>query len=301
MALKSTCSAIAALFMCATITTSCAKPAPTTSSLPGRPGLWKLADADTTIYLFGTIHVLPKGYQWRTKAFDKAAAAADTLVLEVADLGDTAKTAEIFGKLAVSPGLPPVLDRVPPDKRAGLQKMIDKSGFPAAALGQFESWAVAITLAGGMLTDLKLSPEDGVERILTAQFASAKKNVIGLETTALQLGFFDTLPETAQRSFLASIVDDKADPATEFTQMLTAWSQGDDGAIALTFDDELRLSPELTEALLRRRNASWTAWLTQRLKTPGTILVAVGAGHLAGAESVQALLAKQGFKVTRVQ
>jgi uncharacterized protein len=294
---KSLFAALGCALLLSTTTISCAKPAPSKSAPSAKPALWKLADADTTIYLFGTIHVLPADYKWRTKAFDAAAAKADTLVLEVADLGDSAKTAEIFTKLAMSPNLPPVLDRVPADKRPGLKALIDKVGFPAAALARFESWAVAITLAGGMLKDLDLSPDNGVERKLTEQFTAAKKPVIGLETTELQLGIFDKLPQPAQDMFLAGLADEVADPKAEFDAMLG----GDDKAISTTFDDELRQSPELTDALLRNRNANWTAWLAKRLDTPGTVMVAVGAGHLAGVDSVQSMLAKKGLKVTRVQ
>ena len=298
---RSTFVAVGCALLLSTATMSCAKPAPKRAEVASKPALWKLADADTTIYLFGTIHVLPKNFKWRTRTFDTAVAKADTLVLEVNDLGDQTKTAEIFTRLAMSPGLPPVLDRVPPEKRAGLKALIDRAGFAPAALGQFESWAVAITLAGSLLKELGLSPDDGVERALTEQFTTAKKPVIGLETTALQLGIFDKLPEDAQRSFLTSLADEAGDPKTEFDSMLGAWRKGDDKAIALSFDDELRSSPILNDALLIKRNMNWTAWLAKRLDTPGTVMVAVGAGHLAGSESVLAMLAKQGIKVTRVQ
>jgi uncharacterized protein len=289
-----------AIFLTAA-TGSCAAPAPAPTTEAVKPALWKLADEDTTIYLFGTIHVLPADYSWRTKAFDEAAAKADSLILEVADLDDTQRTAAIFAKLAMSPGLPPVLERVPAEKRAGLKTLIDKTGIPMAALGQFESWAVAITLAGGMLKELNLSPENGVERKLTEEFTAAGKPIIGLENTELQLSIFDRLPESVQTTFLSGLVEEQVDPKGEFARMLSAWSSGDDKAIAMSFDDELKTSPELTEALLRNRNRNWTQWLAKRLDTPGTVLVAVGAGHLAGDESVQKMLAKQGLKVTRVQ
>lgn len=263
--------------------------------------MWKLADADTTIYLFGTIHVLPADYQWRTKAFNAAVAKADTLVLEVADLDDAKRTAEIFSRLAISPGLPPVIERVPAEKRPDMKALIDKTGIPANALTQFESWAVAITIAGMMLKDLNLSPENGVERKLTDDFTAAKKPIIGLETTELQLSIFDRLPESVQTTFLAGLIEEQIDPKGEFDAMLKAWSSGDDKAIAASFDGELRSSPELTEALLRNRNRQWTQWLKQRLNSPGTVMVAVGAGHLAGSDSVQAMLKQQGLKVTRIQ
>ncbi len=266
-----------------------------------RPALWKLADADTTIYLFGTIHVLPRDYRWSTKTFEAAAAQSQELVLEVADLGDQAKTAEIFTRLAVSPNLPPVLDRVPAEKRHELSAMIKKSGMPAAGLDRFESWAVAITLSATMLRDLDVSPDDGVERLLTKQFEAARKPISGLETSEWQLGLFDALPVPAQDSFLAGVIDESEDPRKELAAMLKAWSTGDTKAIALTFDDETKLTPELTEVLLHRRNANWTEWLIKRLDKPGVVMVAVGAGHLAGPGSVQQLLAKRGIKIRRVQ
>jgi uncharacterized protein len=268
---------------------------------PPRPALWKLADADTTIYLFGTIHVLPKNYKWRTPAITKAIARSRALVLEVGDLNDQAKTASIFRKLAASPNLPPLLDRVPAEKRDKLAAMLKSAKIPKGALDGFENWAVSITLSATMLADLGVSPDDGVEAQLSKLFSAAKKPISGLETTELQLGFFDKLSDEAQRSFLISIVDESADASGEFKAMIDAWGRGDDKAIAITFDDELKLSPELADVLIRKRNATWTQWLEARLKKPGTIFVAVGAGHLAGDDSVQVMLAKRGLSVKRIQ
>ena len=52
------------------------------------PALWRLADEDTTIYMFGTIHVLPQGFRWRSAQFDAVLAEADTLVLETSDYAE---------------------------------------------------------------------------------------------------------------------------------------------------------------------------------------------------------------------
>lgn len=268
---------------------------------PAHPALWKLSDADTTIYLFGTIHVLREGYRWRTPKIDRAVRDSKELILEVADLNDKEKTAKTFLGLAVSPNLPPVLDRVPADKRAGLRALMDKAGMPHSVLNRFESWAVAVTLASGMLKELDVSPEYGVEKQLRASFTKSRKPISGLETTEQQLGFFDKLPESAQRTFLSSMIDDAADPEKEFNDMVSAWSRGDDKAIALSFDDELKLSPELIQTLLRDRNENWTVWLKKRLEKPGTIFVAVGAGHLAGPDSVVAMLGRDKLKVVRIQ
>ncbi len=268
---------------------------------PVRPALWKVSDADTVIYLFGTIHLLPRDLVWESPKITAAIRASQGLVLETVLDRDPQKTGAIMAQLGMSKGLPPLLDRVPANKRAALQRVISKSGVPVAVLDQFETWAAALTLASSGMRDLPVSPEYGSEAVLSKQFAAAQKPVIGLETPAQQLGYFDSLPEAAQRKFLVSIADDDSNAKAEFDAMIAAWGAGDVSKIALTFDDELKLSPELTETLLKQRNRNWAAWIAGRMAQPGTIFLAVGAGHLAGSGAVTELLARRGFSVSRIQ
>jgi uncharacterized protein len=276
---------------------ACSSPAPANA----RPAMWKLSDPDTTIYLFGTVHVLPEGEKWRTPRLDAAIADSKQLVLEITDQGDKAAVADIYKKLAISPGLPPVLDRVPPEKRGQLEALIKKAGLQPAQLDPMETWAIAITLGASMYGDIGASSDHGVEKQLTDSFSSARKPISGLETTAQQLGYFDTMGEEAQRKLLISMIEDAKTAAADFRKMIAAWSAGDVKTIARTFDDELKATPEVARILIDQRNAKWVEWLKIRMHQPGTVMVAVGAGHLAGKGSVIDLLAKQGLKAQRVQ
>ena len=62
----------------------------------------------------------------------------------------------------------------------------------------------------------------------------------------------------------------------------------------------LRDAPELYALLFTRRNATWADWIQQRLAQPGTVFLAVGAGHLSGDDSVRALLEARGIQAERV-
>ena len=276
--------------------------APAAEPAAASPALWKVADHDTTIYLFGTIHLLPKETKWRSPAFDQAAAGSDTLVVEtkIDEANPGATMGEVF-KLAISPGLPPLLDRVPAEKRDALATMIAKSGIPGQALDKLETWAAAFMLLGVQFQSLGLDSGSGVESVLRKQFEQGGKSIGQLETNAEQLGFFDRLSEQAQRNFLASILDDPSAWKDQFGGMLDAWSRGDVKAIGDSFNRDLADAAELKDALLIQRNANWAKWVKGRLDQPGTVLVAVGAGHLAGEQSVQTMLESQGVKVTRVQ
>jgi uncharacterized protein YbaP (TraB family) len=60
-------------------------------------------------------------------------------------------------------------------------------------------------------------------------------------------------------------------------------------------------TPEVAKKLLADRNARWAAWIDTRLEKPGIVFVAVGAGHLAGKDSVQSYLAERKIKATRIE
>ena len=267
-----------------------------------KPALWQVYDRDTNIYLFGTVHLLPPGTQWRSTKLDKAARESGTLVVEtIIDEKNPQAFAAELARISVRPGLPPVVSRVPPHKQAALRAVISKSGIPEAALNNMETWAAAFALLQLQFKELGVTGTDGVESTLRKTFAAAGKPVQQLETNGEQLGFFDTLPEAAQRELLEGAIEEPAKAKQQFDAMFAAWMSGDVEAIGRTFNAEFANSPELRDTLLRRRNHNWSGWLERRLAQPGTVFVAVGAGHLAGDESVLDLLKRRGYRVKRVQ
>ncbi len=268
---------------------------------PARPALWQLSDQDTTIYLFGTIHALPKDLVWQTPVLLDAENKADELVMEIGDLEDQAKGAAALMKVAFTPNLPPLSERLPPKKRAKLAALIVKSGIPAPLLDKMETWAAALGLTAGLLKGTGIDPANGVEHRLMSDFRSAHKPVSGLESFDEQYGLFDTLPENEQRAFLGSLVDGSGNATKEFAKMLAGWREGDETSISRSFDKSSDITPILRERLVFSRNANWARWIEARMQKPGTILIAVGAGHLAGHGSVRVLLARRGFKTKRIQ
>jgi uncharacterized protein len=267
-----------------------------------RPALWSVSDADTTIYLFGTIHLLPENYQWRTPKIEQAVGGSQQLVIEtIVDDKNPMKLFNAMASLAFSPGLPPLADRVPPAKRAALSEAIKKSGFPPMALDRMETWAAAFVLLGNQFKDLGLKSGEGVEFALRHSFTEQGKPIGELESNLEQLSFFDKLPESAQRELLEGAIEQSSSVSADFGGMLSAWAHGDVKAIARSFNRDLAASPELQSSLIKQRNANWSKWIEQRMAQPGSVMVAVGAGHLAGRDSVIDLLKRDGYRVRRLQ
>lgn len=274
------------------------------------PALWKFGDADTTIYLFGTIHALPPGYKWQDARISKAMAAADTLVIETLIDKDPQAITRLFPP--PDPTLPPIVERLPAKLRPRFLEQINKAGIKQANLDRMPTWQAAFIMMGTVLRQLGIQREAGVEAGIVPAFQpeatttatatpSAKvRKIEALETTAAQLELFTTLSEADQRELLASMVDSQSAARTDYANLLRYWATGDQPALARIFENDEDMTPHLREVLLRRRNANWAAWLKKRLDVPGTVFVAVGAGHLAGPLSVQTMLAAEGIRVQRI-
>ena len=267
------------------------------------PGLWLLADEDTRIYLFGTVHILPPNLAWRSAAFERAAADADELVLEVAEDPSEAELADIVPSTTLDPGVS-ILDRVSAERREPLRRLIESLNMSVESFDRVQTWAAAMTIgvAGLMQAyagpDAAAEPLSGVEEALRADFIGSGRPISGVETGAQQLGFLSGLGPSTQQAMLDELVDayQRGDP--DFGEPNEAdWVSGNVAGIAAELDD---LPPELIDVLVRRRNAAWTGWLIRRLDRPGTVLFAVGAAHLAGDLSVQNMLAARGLTVRRL-
>lgn len=263
------------------------------------PALWVVKDADTTIYLFGTVHVLKPGLSWFDEGVKAAFDKSDELVLEMLE-PDAATMQGLIMKTAVNPSGPTLTEKLPADKRDAFGKALADVGVPPAALDRVDPWFAAVTLTMAGLPKLGYDPASGAERTLATAAKTANKQLIGLETAEQQLGFFDGLPEPLQVKFLVSTIDDYAKMGTQLDKMVTSWSAGDPEALGRVMNEELSDTPEIAKVLLTDRNARWAEWIGNRLEKPGTVFIAVGAGHLAGADSVQDQLAKYKLTAARV-
>jgi uncharacterized protein len=266
------------------------------------PAVWRLQKGASTVYLFGTIHALPPHFEWETPEVQSVVKSADKLVLEAVIDQDPTKSAAALFKIGMAPGtVAPLADRIDPKYKGALADLEKKSAVPADTLDKMKTWAAGMVLFGATVQTLGVNSADGVEERLKAEFRAQNKPIEGLETLEQQLGFFDTMAEPQQREFLEGVVDQKADDAADFGKMLGAWAHGDEKGIARSFDKDMKKSQSLRDVLIARRNAHWADAIVARLNQPGTQLVAVGAGHLVGEDSVQAMLAKLGYQAVRVE
>ncbi|RDS81217.1 TraB/GumN family protein [Dyella monticola] len=259
------------------------------------PALWQVKSGNSTVYLFGTVHLLPNDTDWHFPALNQALAHSSALYIELTD-DDQASMTSLVLRYGVDTAHPLSTELTQQDNVA-LAKAAQLAGLPGgtATLQPMKPWLAAITLSIAPLMKAGLDPAEGVDKQLKAQMIQAGKPVYGLETAQQQILFLADLPMPMQIAFLRDTLRDVEKDKQELLTLIDAWKQGDVAAITKLENDELKTQePALYQTLLVQRNANWAAKIKDMLKQPGTVFVAVGAAHLAGPDSVQAQLAKLG-------
>ncbi|HET7816821.1 MAG TPA: TraB/GumN family protein [Sphingomicrobium sp.] len=240
-----------------------------------RPALWVVNDEDTIIYLFGTFHAHDGRSSWFNDEVETAFAASDQLVLETL----------VPEPLAERPAPP-----------QGPVARLQPVG-PFAGSASFLSTTRMVMSAGrsqGMSTDR------GADSVLRAAAEQSGKPVEGLESFDFQLRMFSRMPGAPVAADPFQAARTKAALAAVLADLQAAWNRGDVERFAPMLEKMEASSPESYRQLFPARNARWAQWIARRLQQPGTVFVAVGAGHLAGKDSVQHKLAELRIRSQRI-
>ncbi|MCA8900413.1 MAG: TraB/GumN family protein [Hyphomonas sp.] len=266
----------------------------------GHPALWTLADEDTTIYLMGTVHLLRPDLDWRTGEIDAAIQAADTIVFE-ADTTSEAAASEMMrfisqqGMFSDGRQLTSLLNEA---EKAELETALKAVNLPLGAVQPMRPWFAAVNLSVMQMQRDGFDPDSGVEQVLEAEGRAAGKDFGYLESIDQQLGLIANLPEDEQVEFLVSAAESVEEGAEVLDVLVAEWADGDvNGLGVMMSNEEMMGSEAVYDALLRVRNEAWVPKIEAMLDEPGTVLVAVGAGHLAGEDSVITLLRANGHDV----
>ena len=270
---------------------------PDKGEAPG-PAIWKVADKDTTIYLFGTIHALPKDVVWFGPQIEQVLNSSDELVTEV-DLEETDEMPDLVMKKAMLPEGQTLRGMLNEDDRKNYEQAMVSLGLPIETFDRYEPWYAAMTFSLIPLLNAGYETDSGVETVLAQHFGQGKPRN-HLETVEFQIGLFDSLPMDTQITYLDEVVASVPELTGELDAMVAQWLKGDANALAKLMNAQ-ETDPVVYKRLITDRNANWAVWIDKRLEQPGTVFIAVGAGHLAGKGSVQDQLKKRGIKSARLR
>jgi len=263
------------------------------------PALWVIKDADSTIYLFGTVHVLRPSTTWESAKVTAAFNSASDIWFEISNPDDVAAIVPLIQQYGVAPGTP-LSSQLTPEEFKQLDAAAQVLGVTGAQMDIFRPWYAGLTLSLAPLKKAGYDPASGVELTLKARAEAAGKPIHGFETIEKQVLILANLPQDIQLEFLRSTLKDYDDATTELDAMVAAWASGDVEALDRVTNEDMKTeAPDIYKALLTDRNAGFADQIQTLLAGSGTAFVAVGAAHLAGPDSVQTMLEARGVEVER--
>lgn len=264
-----------------------------------RPALWKVADEDTTIWLFGTIHILPENVDWYAGPIASAFDASSELVTEI-PIDKTQDSQGVILQKSLREDGKVLRDTLGEKERTAYDAAMGSIGLPPQTFDRNDTWFAALMLTLIPLKVAGYNLQSGVDNQVGEKAKARHMQNEALETAEYQISLFDTLPEDTQRHYLDEVIKALPTVKSDIDAMVADWKAGKPDELAKLLNEQ-EDDPKLREVLLTNRNQAWAKWLKARLDKPGTVFVAVGAGHLAGQDSVQDQLAGLGIKSERVQ
>jgi uncharacterized protein YbaP (TraB family) len=290
---------------------SSAQAAPPVAASAPVPLLWKVSDADNSLYLLGSFHLLKPADYPLSKDVDAAFADAESVVFEMSPEEMASPTLVMqMGQAALRTDGTQLDDELTPATAARLHAWlaanatdVQASGVPAQLLQHFEPWFVGLTISIIEMTREGLDPKLGLDQHFVAAAKAAGKPTAGLETGAQQIAFLDGMGKDEQLQFLAETLDESDKGRRELQQLHSAWRAGDAATLWNGMAADMKREyPQLYRHINVERNDAWVPKLEQRLRDPGKddTLVVVGALHLLGSDGVVEKLRAGGFKVERI-
>jgi uncharacterized protein YbaP (TraB family) len=263
------------------------------------PALWKVSGRSATVYLFGTVHVLPKSVHWIDPKIEQALAASSELWTEadVSNLSEAVDAIRHYGMAATGE----TERQLPPDYRARYARQISQVAFSPLIFAHARPWLAEILLSTGAMQRVG-NNQLGVDLSLLQYAHDHKLPTPTFETVDEQFAMLSDMPQEAQFASLEDTIDEFDQAGPIFSKMVDAWRSGDEALLDDLINKKMRERSEIvwTEVILRR-NERFAEKIGDRLQGDGTAFVAVGAGHLCGSDGIPALLEKRGFTVTRIE
>lgn len=284
-------------------------PAPNTASASAHsPLLWKVSDADgnadTVLYLLGSIHVLkPSDYPLSTD-IDAALDDAEHVMFEIdlPSMAVPANVAKMQQAMMASDGRR-LSARLSPEARAQLETLLGAGGGSLEQVDALDPWAMNLSMALGVMQAMGFQADAGVDVHIDARARTAGKSLGALETIEDQFAALDAAPMGEQVAGLEDFLSDPKKTVVQLDLLHRAWLSGDidtlDKTLRAEFESE---SPETYRLINVARNDRWLPLLETRLKRQDgdDTLAVVGAMHLLGSDGVIEKLRARGYRVERV-
>ncbi|MEK7266451.1 MAG: TraB/GumN family protein [Pseudomonadota bacterium] len=268
------------------------------------PAMWAVTDADSTIYLFGTFHILPAGTKWTTPAFDTAMKETPVTLTEVDTTSEEAQRtlSALVTELGFNPPGVTLTGLLGPVRAVRFSAVASRYGLSMSAFEPMKPWLAMISLSVAIMQNEGFDAKNGAEETVLANAEAEGDRIAHLESAEFQIRALASLDEAEILADFDTSLAEYEDFDGYAARVLNAWTTGDIKALEKETLKEMReTSPDSYRILIKDRNENWVKEITGMMAGDEDYFIAVGAAHLIGDGGVVDMLRKRGFAVQRVQ
>ena len=273
------------------------------SAAQAAPALWVAKSPTTTIYLFGTFHILEPDAQWRTPALNDAFDRSTILWFEtdITAAADPTTARDLVMRSGLD-AAHPLSTKLDAEHLSELKAVMAHDQLPFDVIDKMRPWMASLMVMAAPMLRAGFDPKAGADVTLMNAAVAGHKSVRTFESVDQQLHFFADLAPDTELQLLEDTVDENARSTEDIRPMEAAWLAGDlDKLAPLLIGAMKKQYPGLFDVLITRRNQAWADALTKELGGHDVEMVNVGALHMLGDGGLPALLRARGFAVSRVQ
>lgn len=265
------------------------------------PAIWRIQEGASTVYIFGSLHILPRSFQWRSSAIEAAMRASDIFIFEVPVDGEATRRQKAF---IVKNGL------LPPD--ASLRKVLNRTEFQTYSriligaglkpehFTRYRPWLAAVVVGLAYVHRRDISTLKGVDDDIIDYAQEQERELRYLETIEDQMQLLIRGDDQSQVNALKHQLVALPRAISHTQDLVNMWVKGDAKAFSDMIERDFTGHEEAQNVLISNRNRAWLPSIRELLTGGRTAMVTVGAAHIGGPKGVLALLCAAGHDVQRV-
>lgn len=271
------------------------------SALAETTSMWEVSKGEESVYVGGTVHILPASEFPLPTQFQEVYDTVDSLVLEVElpEPDDQQAQLSMLQAASYESGVT-LSSKINEDTQARLNEYLSSMGVNIAEVDRFKPGFIVSMMVMMEAARHQMAGE-GVDQYFKNQAIKDKKSLEYLESIEFQMHMLANQGKGEEDKLLNATIKDMPKFKQLLKGVIEAWRLGDETSIeALVIDKMKNDSPKSFDEMITKRNKNWVPLIEAMFNDEDTELVLVGVGHLVGEGNVLQLLEQKGYIITPV-
>lgn len=262
--------------------------------------VWQISDENNTVYLAGSIHLLPPEAYPLPQPFYKAFRDAQIVVFEtnIAKLRSSKVQTRLYRAARYDHG--GLASRLSDQLYARLSEVLHDLGLSMTMVRRFKPWFVASMIELSAFKAAGFKQKFGVDVYFYDKARKKGKKILALEPVKQHLQLLTQMPLEMQLAYLRATVRNIEKLQNAPSVVYKYWRKGNAAGLASYVQEQIKAAPALFDRILFDRNKRWLETIVRLIQGRKDAMVIVGALHMVGERGLVQLLEQRGYEVERV-